>query len=245
MRNFKIIFKREFFSYIHSPVIYVFLIFFLILNGIFTMKLGAFYESGQADLRAFFMWHPWLYLFLIPAVSMRLWSEERKTGTIELLFTLPTTMMETMLGKFFAAWLFTTIALILTFPMVLTVMYLGEPDLGVIITQYIGSALLAGSYLAIGCFFSSTTKSQVVSFILTFVTCLFLVLIGFGPFIQFFQDINLPLWILEEIGNFSFFSHFTAVQKGILDFRDLFFFFSIMAAFLFSGALVLENRKAI
>src|SRR3990172_3966278 len=187
MRNFKAILKREFGSYVHSPVIYVFLIFFLILNGIFTMKLGQFYETGQADLRIFFMWHTWLYLFLIPAVSMRLWSEERKSGTIELLFTLPTTMIETMLGKFFAAWLFTTSALVLTFPLVLTVMYLGEPDMGVIITQYIGSILLSGSYLAIGSFFSATTKSQVVSFILTFVTCLFLVLIGFGPFLEFFQ----------------------------------------------------------
>lgn len=245
MRNFNAIFKREFASYIHSPVIYVFLIFFLILNGVFTMKLGQFYETGQADLRIFFMWHPWLYLFLIPAVSMRLWSEERKSGTIELLFTLPTTMMETMLGKFFAAWLFTTIALILTFPMVLTVMYLGKPDLGVIITQYIGSILLSGSYLAIGSFFSATTKSQVVSFILTFVTCLFLILIGFPPFLQIFQDLSFPLWFLEEIGYFSFYTNFTAVQKGILDFRDIFYFISIMAAFLFGGALVLENRKAL
>ena len=164
---------------------------------------------------------------------------------IELLFTLPTTMMGTMLGKFFAAWLFTTIALVLTFPMVITVMYLGEPDLGVIFTQYIGSTLLAGSYLAIGSFFSATTKSQVVSFILTFVTCLFLVLIGFGPFLQFFKDINLPMRVLEQIGNFSFFTHFAAIQKGILDIRDIFYFVSLMAVSLFGGALVLENRKAL
>ncbi len=243
MRNLSIILKRELRSYIHSPIIYVFLIFFLVLNGVFTFKVGGFYELGQADLRSFFMWHPWLYLFLIPAISMRLWSEERKSGTIELLFTLPIGMFEAMLGKFFAAWIITSGAILLTFPMIGTVLYLGNPDLGMILAGYIGSILLAGSYLAIGCFFSASTKNQVVSFIITFVVCLFLVLIGFEPFMKIFQDMHVPLMLLEQIGNLSFFTHFVSIQKGILDFRDLLFFFSIMAASLYGGAVILENRK--
>jgi ABC-2 type transport system permease protein len=244
MRNFYAIFKRELWAYFNSPILYIFLIFFLILNGIFTFKFGEFYELGQADLKPFFMWHPWLYLFLIPAVSMRLWSEERKSGTIELIFTLPVGMFEAMAGKFLAAWLFTTLALILTFPMVISVLYLGQPDLGVILAGYIGSALLAGSYLAIGCFFSALTKSQVVSFIITFVTCLLLVMIGFPDIVKFFQDMNFPTWLLQEINNFSFFTHFTSVHKGILDLRDLLFFISIIVTFLYGGAIVLEYRKA-
>ncbi len=244
MRNIIAIFKREFRSYLNSPIIYVFLVFFLILNGVFTFKVGGFYQIGQANLRAFFMWHPWLYLFLIPAVSMSLWAEERKSGSIELLFTLPVGMFEAMVGKFLAAWLFTAIALILTFPMVFTVLYLGKPDIDVILTGYIGSILLSGGYLSVGCFFSATTKNQVISFITTFVTCLFLVLIGFEPFVRFFHDINIPLWFLEQIGIFSFFTHFSSIQKGILDVRDIFYFLSIIVISLFCGALVLENRKA-
>ncbi len=244
MRNIKAIFRREFNSYLHSPIIYVFLIFFLILNGVFTFKIGGFYNAGQADMRLFFMWHPWIYLFLIPAVSMRLWAEERKSGSIELLFTLPVGMFEAMLGKFLAAWLFTTIALLFTFPMVFTVLYLGKPDMGTIFTGYIGSILISGSYLAIGCFFSATTKNQVVSFILTFVTCLFLVLIGFEPFVKFFYDIQLPMWLLEHVESLGFITHFTSIQKGIIDFRDIFYFLSVIVVSLFGGSLILENRKA-
>ena len=245
MRNLYIIFKRELWSYFHSPILYIFLIFFLILNGVFTFKIGGFYEADQADLTRFFIWHPWLYLFLIPAVSMRLWSEERKSGTIELLFTLPVGMFEAMVGKFMAAWVFTTLALCLTFPMVFTVAYLGQPDMGVIVASYIGSIFLAGSYLAVGCFFSATTKNQVISFIITFATCLGLVLIGFGPFVEFFQSINLPETILEQVGNFSFLTHFMDIMKGILDIRDLLFFIIVIITFLYAGSLVLDNRKAI
>ncbi len=245
MRNLYIIFKREFASYLHSPIIYVFLIFFLLLNGVFTFKIAGFYERAQADLNPFFMWHPWLYLFLIPAVSMRIWSEERKSGTIELLFTLPVGMFEAMAGKFLAAWLFTTIALCLTFPMVITVMYLGNPDLGVVIAGYIGSILLSGSYLAVGSFFSATTKNQVISFIVTFSTCLVMVLIGFEPFVKYFQDMHFPVWLLEQIAAFSFYTHFMSITKGILDFRDIFYFLSLITLSLYGGALVLENRKAV
>ncbi|HLC16305.1 MAG TPA: ABC transporter permease [Thermodesulfovibrionia bacterium] len=244
MRNLYAIFKRELWSYFHSPILYIFLVFFLILNAVFTFKIGGFYEAGQADLGRFFLWHPWLYLFFIPAVSMRLWSEERKTGTIELLFTLPVGMFEAMSGKFLAAWVFTSLAICLTFPMIFTVLYLGQPDIGVIISSYIGSILLAGSYLAVGCFFSATTKNQVISFIITFATCLGLVLIGFGPFVEFFQSINLPQSILEQVGRFSFLTHFMDIMKGILDLRDLLFFILVIAAFLYAGALVLDNRKA-
>ena len=226
MRNLYIIFKRELWSYFHSPILYIFLIFFLILNGVFTFKIGGFYEADQADLTRFFIWHPWLYLFFIPAVSMRLWSEERKSGTIELLFTLPVGMFEAMVGKFMAAWVFTTLALCLTFPMVFTVAYLGQPDMGVIVASYIGSIFLAGSYLAVGCFFSATTKNQVISFIITFAT-------------------YLPETILEQVGNFSFLTHFMDIMKGILDIRDLLFFITVIITFLYAGSLVLDNRKAI
>jgi ABC-2 type transport system permease protein len=176
---------------------------------------------------------------------MRLWSEERKTGTIELLFTLPIGMFEAMVGKFLAAWVFTSLAICLTFPMIITVVYLGQPDIGVIMASYIGSILLAGSYLAVGCFFSATTKNQVVSFIITFATCLGLVLIGFGPFVEFFQNINLPQSLLEQVGNFSFLTHFMDIMKGILDLRDLLFFILVIVSFLYAGAIVLDNRKAI
>ncbi|HOO90228.1 MAG TPA: ABC transporter permease subunit, partial [Syntrophales bacterium] len=174
--NTKGIIKRELGGYFGSPLAYVFIVIFLVMCGFFTFIVSGFYEVGQADLRAFFRWLPWTYLFLIPAVSMRLWAEERRTGTLELLITLPTTLTELVLGKFLAAWLFVILALVLTFPLVLTVIYLGEPDLGVIFSGYLGSILLAGAYLSIGSMTSSLTRNQVISFILSVVICLFLVL---------------------------------------------------------------------
>ena len=177
----KAIFKRELSSYFATPLALIFLTFFLVINGFFTFKLGGFYEMGQADLRSFFVWHPWLYLFIVPAVSMRLWAEERKSGTIELLLTLPVTLFEAALGKFLAGWVFLGIALLLTFPIVLTVCYLGDPDIGVIVTSYIGSFLMAGTFLAVGCGVSALTGSQVVSFVITTAICLLLILLGFDP----------------------------------------------------------------
>ncbi|MBF0472220.1 MAG: ABC transporter permease [Nitrospirae bacterium] len=244
MKNIAIIFKREIAAYISSPIVYIFIVFFLILSGVFTFKLSGFFEIGQADLKSFFGWIPWLYLFLIPAISMRLWSEERKSGTIELLFTFPIKIYEAMAGKFLAAWAVITSALLLTFTLPLTVEYLGKPDVGVMIAGYIGSILLSGCYLAIGCFFSASTKNQVISFIFTFVNCLILLLIGFEPFVKFFEGLHLPLWLLTQISNFSFFTHFANIQKGILDVRDIFFFVTFICVSIYCGALILENRKA-
>ena len=193
MRTTLSIIKREMSGYFGSPVAYVFIVIFLILCGFFTFQFGDFYNSNDASLRAFFVWHPWLYLFLIPAVAMRMWAEERRTRTIELLLTLPVTLPQAILGKFLAGWLFIGIALVLTFPMVITVCYLGNPDIGQIIAGYIGSFLLAGCYLAVGSFASSLTRNQVVAFIICLVICLFFVIAGWGPVTEALALLYVPL----------------------------------------------------
>lgn len=243
MSTFKTIFKRELNSYFNTPIAYVFIVIYVFLTGVFTFKLAHFYEAGQADLRAFFFWHPWLYLFLVPSVSMRLWSEERKTGTIELLFTLPLKPCTTIIGKFFAAWTFIAISLFMTFPMVITVNILGNPDNGVILMSYIGSLLMAGSYLAIGTAFSAITKNQVISFILTVVMCLLLILIGFIPVINFISSF-IPSFIIENLRTLSFATHFESLQKGVFEVKDLIFFFSIIASGIYANYIILEEKKA-
>lgn len=192
MKNFRAIWKRELQSYFATPIALVFLIVFLVLNGIFTFKIGRFYELGQADLRAFFSWHPWLYLFIVPAISMRLWAEEKKSGTVELLLTLPVTLFEAMAGKFFAAWTFLGIALLLTLPMVFTVYYLGDPDLGVVIGGYLGSFLMGGAFLAIGCAVSALTNNQIISFVISTSVCFLLILMGFEPMVNAFLKVFPP-----------------------------------------------------
>lgn len=242
MKKFLIIFKRELKSYFETPVAYIFLVIFLVLCGVFTFKLGNFYARDQADLRTFFLWHMWLYLFFIPAISMRIWSEEYKSDTVEMLLTLPISLGQAILGKFMAAWIFTGIALVLTFPVVITVCYLGSPDMGVILTSYIGSFLMAGAYLAIGNFFSACAKNQIISFITTVVFCLFLVLIGFSPFIGMLKAI-VPVWFVEQIARFSFMTHFDSIQKGILNFSDIVYFVSIIVGFLSAGAIVIQSKR--
>src|SRR5262245_45097716 len=175
-RNIKTIAKRELSGYFTSPVAYVFIVIFLLLTGFFTFMLGGFFERGEASLASFFVWHPWLYLVLVPAAGMRLWSEERRLHTMELLLTMPITAWQAIVGKFLASWIFLTIALFLTFPIVLTVSYLGDADGGVILAGYIGSALLAGAYLAVACLTSSMTRNQVISFIISIVICFCLIL---------------------------------------------------------------------
>jgi len=235
--------RRELAGYFLTPIAYVFIVIFLMLSGVFTFYLGGFFDRGQADLATFFSFHPWLYLFLIPALTMRLWAEERKSGTIELLFTLPVTMMETVLGKFLATWIFTAVALALTFPMWLTVSYLGNPDNGVILAGYLGSLLMAGGYIAIGSCISALTKNQVIAFVITVVICLGFVLSGF-PMVLDFLDDWLPAVLLEAVSSFSFLSHFEAIQNGVVDARDLIFFVSLIALWLFANATVLEIKKA-
>ena len=243
MRNIGIIFKRELASYFATPVAYVFIVIFLVLSGALTFHLGSFYERGQADLAPFFNFHPWLYLFLVPAISMRLWAEERKSGNIELLLTLPITMLEAVIGKFLAAWLFTGIALFLTFPLWITVNYLGSPDNGVIFAAYIGSLLMAGGFLAIGACISATTKNQVIAFIISVVICFAFLLSGFSIVLDFFRGWA-PQYVVDAISSLSFLTHFTSISKGVIDLRDIIYFASLIAVWLYANAVVIEMKKA-
>lgn len=243
IRNTKGIIKRELAGYFGSPVAYVFLVIFLVLCGFFTFYVSHFYELEQADLRAFFEWHPWIFLFLVPAVGMRLWADERRTGTIELILTLPVTLPEVVVGKFIAAWLFIGLGLFLTFPLVLTVSYLGDPDLGAVFCAYLGSFLLAGAYLSVGSMTSSMTRNQVISFILSVIICLFLVLAGWPPVIEILSGWS-PLWLVDVISGFSFMPHFQSMERGVLDLRDILYYISVIFFMLFSNGVVLQNRKA-
>ncbi len=240
--NIVAVFKRELNGYFNSPVAYVFIVIFLMLSGFFTFNIGHFFEIGQADLRVFFQWHPWIYLFLVPAVAMRLWSEERRLGTLELILTLPVTLSQVILGKFLAAWIFLGIALALTFPLVVTTLYLGDPDLGAVLCGYIGSFLMAGAYLSIGTMTSSMTRSQVISFIIAVVICLFFILAGFSPVIQMLSGWA-PVWLTDLIAQLSFLTHFASIERGVLDFRDILYFVSIVFLMLYANATILENRR--
>jgi ABC-2 type transport system permease protein len=237
------VFRRELRSYFVTPVAYVFIVIFLILSGAFTFYLGNFYERGQADLQPFFTFHPWLYLFLVPAVSMRLWSEERKSGTIELLLTLPLTMWQAVVGKFLAAWAFIAIALVLTFPIWITVNYLGDPDNGVILAGYVGSLLMAGAFLAIGSCLSAATRNQVVAFILTVVLCFLLLLAGFPMVLDFFRSWA-PQGLVDAIAGLSFLTHFASIGKGVLDLRDIIYFVLMIGVWLYASAVVIDLKKA-
>ena len=248
MHNTKAILKRELKSYFESPVAYVFLVVFLMLAGFLTFAVGRFYENGQADLRGFFFWHPWVYLILVPAAAMRLWAEERRAGTIELLLTMPVTLTQAILGKFLAAWIFLGVALTLTFPVLLTTMYLGHPDIGVALAGYLGSFLLAGTYLAVGTLTSAMTRNQVISFVISVVVCLFLLLAGWPPVtdivLRAVEDKPWIEWLVQGVASFSFMPHYESIQRGVVDLRDLVYYASVMVFMLFGTHLVLDNRKA-
>jgi len=243
MSNVLCILRRELAGYFATPVAYVFLVIFLVLAGVLTFQLGGLLASGQADLQSFFAFHPWLYMFLVPAISMRLWAEERKQGTIEVLLTLPLSTGEAVVGKFLAAWLFTGIALLLTFPIWITVNWLGEPDNGVIVASYLGSLLMAGGYLAVGACFSALTRNQVIAFVLTVMVCFVFVLAGMPPVLD-----RLTGWapdgLVQAVASVSFLTHFDAITKGVIDLRDLVFFVSMIAFWLFANAIVIDLRKA-
>jgi len=243
MRNVGIIMRRELASYFATPLAYVFILIFLVLANAFTFYLGGFFERGQADLQWFFYWHPWLYLFLIPAVSMRLWAEERKSGSIELLMTQPITLWEAVLGKYFAAWLFAGLALALTFPIWITANYLGKPDNGTIFAAYIGSLLLAGGYLAVGSCMSALTNNQVIAFILGVVACFLLTLAGFPLVLDVFRGWA-PQWLVDAVASLSFLTHFDSIKKGVIDVRDLLYFGMLSAFFLLATSITLDLRKA-
>jgi ABC-2 type transport system permease protein len=242
--NIKTITKRELTGYFSSPVAYVFIVIFLLLAGFFTFMLGFFFERGEASLRdSFFLWHPWLYLFLVPAVGMRLWSEERRQGTMELLLTMPITSWQAIVGKFLASWLFLALALALTFPVVLTVNYLGHPDNGVIFCAYVGSLLLAGTYLAISCITSAMTRNQVVSFILSVVICLFLILAGWPPVTRMIENLSESAGLVEAVAAFSVMTHFDGFQRGVIGTRDVIFFLAMIGFSLFTTSVIIRAHR--
>ncbi|MDP0562949.1 MAG: ABC transporter permease [Candidatus Endonucleobacter sp. (ex Gigantidas childressi)] len=243
MKGINIIFRRELNSYFATPLAYVFIVIFLMLTGVFTFYLGQFFETRQADLTPFFTFHPWLYLFLIPAISMRLWAEERKAGTLELLLTLPINLKAAVVGKFLAAWIFSGIALLLTFPIWITVNYLGSPDNGVIFASYIGSWLMAGGFLAIGSCMSAMTQNQVIAFIITVVVCFLFVVAGFPLVLDGFSYWA-PQIVVDSVSSLSFMTHFEAVSRGVLDLRDLLYFIVMILAWLVATAIAIDMKKA-
>ena len=243
MANVLVIFKREFQGYFATPIAYVFMGVFVALAGVFMMYIGGFFIRAQADLTAFFSFHPWLYLFLIPALAMRLWAEERRAGTIELLLTLPVTMTQAVMGKFLAAWLFTAVALALTFPVWITANYLGDPDNGIILAGYFGSLLMAGAYLAIGSCISALTRNQVIAFVVSAAVCLLFVLSGYPLVLDVFSAWA-PPFLVETVSSFSFLGHFEDIIKGVIDLRDIVYFASLIALWLFLNVLALEINKA-
>jgi ABC-2 type transport system permease protein len=238
-------------AYFASPVAYVFIVIFLLMTGFFTFMLGGFFERNEASLNAsFFLWHPWLYLFLVPAAGMRRWSEERRLGTLELLLTMPITPWQAIVGKFLASWMFLAIALVLTFPIVMTVNYLGSPDNGVILSSYVGSLLLSGAYLAISCMTSAMTRNQVISFIVSVVICFVLILVGFPPVTSFLNNVlglSTSAWgqkIVETVTAFSVMTHFEGFQRGVVDSRDFIFFLSVIGVSLFTTGVILRGNRS-
>lgn len=243
MNGVTAVMRRELQGYFATPLAYVFIVIFLVLAGWFTFNFGNFYNGGQASLAPFFNYHPWLYLFLVPALSMRLWAEEHKTGTIELLMTLPLDVWQSVAGKFIAAWAFTALALALTFPIWITVNYLGEPDNGVIVAAYLGSLMMAGGFLAIGAFVSATTNNQVIAFIVTVVICFVMLMAGFQPLLSPLVG-WVPLPIIDALASLSFLTHFSSISKGVIDARDIIYFALLIGTFLYANVLVLHMKKA-
>ena len=243
MKAIRTIVKRELASYFTSPVAYVFLVIFLLMTGFFTFTAGNFFERGEASLAAFFGWHPWVYLVLVPAVGMRLWAEERRSGTLELLLTMPVTPWQVIVAKFVASWIFIGVALALTFPAIITVNVLGDPDNGVILAGYLGSLFLAGAYLAITCMTSAMTRNQVVAFILAVVICLFLILAGFNPVTDLLVRWASPAFV-DTVAAFSVVTHYDGFQRGVIDLRDLLFFLSVIGFALFATGVIIRGHRA-
>ncbi len=236
--------KREFTGYFTTPVAWIFLMIFVALAGMLTFYAGDFFIRGQADLQSFFVFHPWLYVFLIPAVSMRMWAEERRSGTIELLMTLPVSTADLVLGKFLAAWAFVGVALVLTVPMWLTVNYLGNPDNGVIFMSYLASFLIAGTFLSVGSCLSACTKSQIVAFVSTMMACVLLTFVGSDALIDSFAGVATEK-VMKLFQSLGFLIHYISLTRGVFDMRDLLFFASFSSVFLFATVIVLDRKKAV
>lgn len=242
MNAFWAVFKRELKSYFATPVAYVFLVIFLFFAGYLPFRQG-FFEARQADLSLFFMNLPLLFVFMVPCTAMRLWAEERKSGSIELLLTLPVTVPQAVLGKFFAAWLFLIIALAMTVTLPITVIYLGVPDMGMIIAGYLGSILMAGGFLAIGSFFSAVTKNQVISFILSVAVLAVFVYSGMPTTLNYLSGF-MPAGLVSAAEQMSFLIHFESLQKGMLEFRDISYFILVIVGWIFACMVILEEKKA-
>ncbi len=241
MKQISPIFKREFLGYFRAPVAYVFLWAFLIISvALAFSRYGGFFKAGVASVESYFVFFPWLFMFLVPAVGMRLWSEEKRSGTVELLFTLPVTTLQAVIGKFLAGWAFLTLAILLSFPMALTIAYLGSPDWGVVITTYLGAILMAGAYLGVCSLMSALTKNQVISFVLSLGVCAIILFLGFSSFTETLEHI-VPLPVADALANFSFITHFDAFTKGIVDPKDVVFFLSLMGFTLFLNVVALER----
>jgi ABC-2 type transport system permease protein len=243
MHHIAVIVRRELASYFATPLAYVFIVIFLVMAGSLAFFLGNFFDRGQADLQPFFTFHPWLYLVLIPALAMRLWAEERKSGTIEMLLTLPISMTSAVIGKFLASWIFAGIALLLTAPFWITVNYLGHPDNGVILASYIASFLMAGAFLAIGACLSALTKNQVIAFVVTAAVC-FVFTVSGSPIVLGFIKGWAPQAVISTVAGFSFLTHFNAIIRGVIDLRDAVFFLSVIAFFLYANAIIVDFKKA-
>ena len=238
-----IILDRELKGYFRTPLASIFLLVFLALSSGMTFFLGRFFERDQADLTAFFSWHPWLFLVLMPAIGMRLWAEERRSGTIELLITLPVTNTQLVIGKFLASWIFTLIALILTMPIWITVNYLGDPDNNVILISYVGSWLMAGAFLALTSCLSALTKNQVIAFIISSISGFLLIMAGFNLVLSAVRSWS-PNWITETISSMSFLSHFSRIQMGVFDLSTLVFFISMIILCLWINVQLVQVKKA-
>jgi ABC-2 type transport system permease protein len=241
--NVRIIARRELASYFGTPVAYVFVVIFVALTGAFAFFVGGFFERGQADLQPFFNYHPWLYLLLVPAVAMRLWAEERKSGTIELLMTLPVSTAEAVIGKFLAAWIFVGVALALTFPMWITVNVLGNPDNGVIVSSYLGSFLTAGAFLAIGSCISALTKNQVIAFIVSSTVCFLFLMSGMELVLNVFRSWA-PEFLIDAIGALSFLNHYGQLTRGVFSLPSFIFYLSMIVFWLFANVIIVEHKKA-
>ena len=243
MTNTLFVIRRELADYFTTPVAYVFIVVFLVLLGALTFFMGSFFGRGQADLSAFFQFHAWVYMLLIPAISMRMWAEERKSGTIELLMTLPLSLKQVVIGKYLAAVSCVTITLALTFPLWITVNYLGDPDNGIILTGYVGSLLMAAGFLAIGAFISALTKNQVVAFVMTTAVCFVLIASGAPIVLSLFSGWA-PKFLIEFIASLSFLTHYADISKGVLDLRDAIYFLSVITVFLVANMLAVDRLKA-
>jgi ABC-2 type transport system permease protein len=243
LKAVRIILRRELASYFATPIAYVVLVIFLFFMNLFALSFGSLFERGQADLKPFFSFLPWLYLFLIPAISMRLWAEERRSGSIELLLTQPVTLWQAVLGKFLAAWIFVGLALALTFPIWITVNVLGDPDNGVIVAAYLGSLFIAGGFLGVGSFTSAITKNQLIAFLVALALC-FLLLVAGHPAVTEWLTTWAPRWLIDGVTSLSFLAHFENILKGVLDLRDILYYALVAIFFLLASTVVLEGRKS-